>query len=125
MLMAATDPKPVGAVGDQFVIEMDREALGDMPLGKYTVTNIVTKFQPYELFEWTVAGSSMPPIGHLYGYRLKTGPDDSTVVTSYCDWSGVNEDWKQSGFFPVISGKTLRATLGILDRVVHSRSADG
>ena len=50
--------------------------------------------------------------------QLEPADDGSTVITSYCDWSGVNDDWKQSGFFPVISAATLRATLGILERGV-------
>lgn len=121
MLMAAQDANPLTQVGDEFTIDMDREALGDIPLGKYTVTNVVTKYQPFELFEWAVAGLGMPPIGHVYGYRLEPGEDGTTLVTSYCDWSGVNEDWKKSGFFPVIHATTLRATLGILERVVLSQ----
>lgn len=120
MLMASDTAQPVQAVGDEFVIQMDREALGDIPLGEYTVTNTVLTFKPNEVFEWTVAGLGMPPIGHVYGYRLEA-VDDATAVTSYCDWSGVPEDWKQSGFFPVIPSTTLRATLGILDRVVAAR----
>src|SRR4051812_19224827 len=118
MLMSAPDSKPVTTVGDEFLINMDREALGDMPLGKYTVTNIVTKYQPNELFEWTVAGLDMPPIGHVYGYQLEPADDGATLVTSYCDWSGISDDWRQSGFFPVTPAPALRAPLGILDRVV-------
>jgi hypothetical protein len=117
MLMAADpDAEPMHAVGDTFVIHMDREALGDIPLGKYSVTNTVTKYEVGRVFEWSVAGLGMPPVGHVYGYVL--APDGgSTTVTSYCDWSGINEDWKSSGFFPVISAATLRATLGILERL--------
>lgn len=36
MLMDA-DGEPVGAVGDSFVVHMDREALNDFPLGAYDV----------------------------------------------------------------------------------------
>jgi hypothetical protein len=37
-------------------------------------------------------------------------------VTSYCDWSAVDEQSK--GIFPVIPESALRATLGILARTV-------
>src|SRR5205807_2594100 len=37
MLMSA-DGELAGAVGDRFVVHMDREALNDYPLGKYDVT---------------------------------------------------------------------------------------
>jgi hypothetical protein len=62
----------------------------------------------------------VPRVGHLYGYRLEPGTDGTTTVTSYCDWSGVNDEWKQSGFFPVTKATTLRATLGILERLVRT-----
>jgi hypothetical protein len=120
MLMTADDAKPVSAVGEQFVIHMDREALGDMPLGTYDVVNVVTRFEPYTWFEWAVGGMGIDRIGHLYGYRLAPGAEGTTEVTSYCDWSGVSDEWKQSGFFPVIKSTTLRATLGILERVVRA-----
>ena len=121
MLMAAADATPVGKVGDSFEINMDREALGDIPLGHYTVTNTVTAYDAERHFQWSVAGLGMEAVGHLYGYELEPDGDGSTVVTSYCDWSGVPDDWKSSGFFPVIPATTLRATLGILERVVQSR----
>ena len=35
MLQAARGSKPVTAVGDEFELEMDREPLGDVPMGKY------------------------------------------------------------------------------------------
>jgi len=121
MLMAAPDAVPVRQVGDRFVINMDREALGDIPLGQYTVTNTVTAYEPERHFQWSVAGLGMDAIGHVYGYELEPDGEGATVVTSYCDWSGIPEDWKSSGFFPVIPAATLRATLGILERIVQSR----
>ncbi|MDT5144840.1 MAG: hypothetical protein QOI79_4207, partial [Mycobacterium sp.] len=42
MLQDADDP--VGAVGDSFVVHMDREALNDYPLGKYDVTVTIREF---------------------------------------------------------------------------------
>jgi hypothetical protein len=58
-----------------------------------------------------------PPIGHVYGYRLEPA-DRGTLVTSYYDWSGIDDNWRQAGIFPVISEGALRATLGILARTV-------
>jgi uncharacterized protein YndB with AHSA1/START domain len=118
MLMSAPDAKRLAKVGDSFVINMDREALGDFPMGKYTVTNIVTKYQPDALLEWTVSGTIQPPIGHVYGYQLEPADDGSTLVTSYYDWSGISDQWRESGIFPVIPATALRVTLGILERVV-------
>ncbi len=43
----------------------------------------------------------------------------AALVTSFYDWSGIDEKWREAGIFPVISEATLRATLGILDRTVR------
>ena len=41
-----------------------------------------------------------------------------TLVTSYHDWSAVEQSFKEAGIFPVIGEGALRATLGILARTV-------
>src|SRR5512141_742710 len=45
MLMSSTGG-PVAAVGDSFVVHMDREALNDVPLELYDVTVSITSFEP-------------------------------------------------------------------------------
>lgn len=117
MLMDATGGR-VGAVGDTFVVHMDREALNDYPLGKYDVTVTITTFEPDREIAWTILGAIRPPIGHIYGYRLELAGDGETLVTSYYDWSAIDEQWREAGVFPVISEGALRATLGILARTV-------
>ena len=119
MLMAATGD-PVSAVGDSFVVHMDREALNDYPLGEYDVTVSITTFVPDREIAWTILGQIKPPLGHVYGYRLEP-VDDGTLVTSYYDWSAIDPAWKDAGVFPVLSEGALRATLGILARTVARR----
>ena len=68
MLMDATG-EPVSAVGDTFVVHMDREALNDFPIGKYDVTVMIMKFEPDREIAWTIDGQT-PTIGHVYGYTL-------------------------------------------------------
>jgi hypothetical protein len=116
MLLDATGV-PVTAVGDQFVVHMDREALNDYPLGKYDVTVTITKFEPDREIEWTILGQIRPAIGHVYGYTLEPA-DDGTVVTSYYDWSDIDPVWRERNIFPIIPESALRATLGILHRTV-------
>jgi hypothetical protein len=116
MLMDATG-EPVHAVGDSFVVHMDRESLNDYPLGRYDVTVTITRFVPDEEIAWTILGVMRPPIGHVYGYRLEP-VDEGTLVTSYCDWSSIDPAYQDAGIFPVISEGALRATLGILARTV-------
>jgi hypothetical protein len=114
MLMDASGDV-VGQVGDSFVVHMDREALNDYPLGLYDVTVEIVTFERDREIAWTIR--SQRDIGHIYGYRLEP-IEEGTLVTSYYDWSGIKQDWKDAGIFPVIPESALRATLGILARTV-------
>ena len=116
MLMGATG-EPASAVGDSFVVHMDREALNDYPLGLYDVTVSITTFVQDREIAWTILGQIRPPIGHVYGYTLEP-TDGGTLVTSYYDWSSIDPVWKERAIFPVISEGALRATLGILARTI-------
>ena len=117
MLMDATGD-PVSALGDSFVVHMDREALNDYPLGHYDVTVRITAFEPDREIAWTVRGRIRPQVGHVYGYRLEPAGDAGSLVTSYYDWSSIHPHWREAGIFPVVSEAALRATLGILARTV-------
>ncbi|RAY14943.1 polyketide cyclase [Actinomadura craniellae] len=116
-MLQSAEGEPVRAVGDSFVVHMDREALNDMPLGKYDVTVLITKYEQDRLLEWTIRGRIRPQIKHLYGYRLEP-VEAGTRVVSYYDWSEIDEAYRDKGIFPVISETALRATLGILDRTL-------
>ncbi len=122
MLMDATGG-PVSAIGDTFVVHMDRESLNDYPMGRYDVTVTITEFVPDREIAWTILGQIRPQIGHVYGYQLQP-VEEGTLVTSYYDWSAIDPVWRDAGIFPVISETALRATLGILDRTV-ARSMPG
>lgn len=114
MLMAATGD-PVSAVGDTFVVHMDRDALRDFPLDLYDVTVGIVTFERDREIAWKLQGQT--EIGHVYGYTLEP-TEGGTLVTSYYDWSMIDQTWKDAGIFPVISESALRATLGILARTV-------
>ena len=117
MLMSANGD-PVAAVGDTFVVHMDREALNDYPLGKYDVTVSFTEFEQDRLIAWTIFGQLKPDIGHVYGYRLEP-TEGGTLVTSFYDWSNIDQHWRDANIFPIVSELALRSTLGILDRTVR------
>jgi hypothetical protein len=117
MLQSATGD-PVTAVGDSFVIHMDREALNDYPeMGEYDVTVTITKLVPDREIAWTILGQIRPQIGHVYGYTIEP-TEGGALVTSYYDWSDIDAAWKDAAIFPVIPESALRATLGILARTV-------
>jgi hypothetical protein len=118
MLMSA-DGDPVSAVGDSFVVHMDREALNDYPMGLYDVTVTISKFELDREIAWTILGQICPQIGHVYGYRLEP-VEGGTLTTSYYDWSEIDPVWREAGIFPVISEGAIRATLGILARTVQN-----
>jgi hypothetical protein len=121
MLQSSTG-EPAKAVGDEFVIHMDRESLNDYPLGKYDVTVSIVKFDQDREIAWTILGQIRPAIGHVYGYTLEPG-EGGTLVTSYYDWSEIDEQWREANIFPVIPESALRATLGILARTVEQHDA--
>src|SRR3954449_3767796 len=112
MLMSATG-EPVTSVGDTFVVHMDREALNDYPLGLYDVTVRIVTFEADHEIAWTIEGQLN--LGHIYGYKLEA-IDGGTLVTSYYDWSSIDQNWRDAAIFPVIPESALRATLGILAR---------
>ncbi len=118
MLMSA-DGEPAQAVGDRFVVHMDRDSLRDFDLGEYDVTVVIETYDADREIAWSIDGTMQPPIGHIYGYRLEP-IDGGTLVTSYYDWSNIHESYEAmaEAIFPVISETNLRATLGILARTV-------
>jgi len=118
MLMSA-EGDPASAVGDRFVVHMDRDSLRDFDLGEYDVIVIMSVFEQDREIAWTIDGKMQPPIGHVYGYRLEP-IEGGTLVTSYYDWSDVHEAYAElvDTIFPVISEKNLMGTLGILARTV-------
>jgi Polyketide cyclase / dehydrase and lipid transport len=120
-MLQSAEGRPVTAVGDSFVVHMDRESLNDYPeLGRYDVTVRIATFEPDREIAWTIQGNIRPPIGHIYGYGLEP-TDGGTLVTSYYDWSNIDQKWRDANIFPVISEGALRATLGILARTVKAQ----
>ena len=113
--------EPAKAVGDEFVIHMDREALGDVPMGKYDVTVTITGYEQDRFVTWEVSGEGFPSIGHYYGYRLEPNDDGTTTVTSIYDWSAVDEGIRS--YWPVVPLSALKATLGILERTVRTAAS--
>ena len=117
MLMWA-EGQPASQSGDTFVVHMDRDSLRDVPLELYDVTVAFTRYEQDRVIEWTILTDFLdPPLGHVYGYELEP-TDDGTKVTSYYDWSALDDAYRGRIGFPIISETALRATLGILARTV-------
>lgn len=120
-MLQSCDGVPARAEGDTFTIHMDREALGDLPMGKYDVTVTITGYEQDRFITWEVSGEGFPSIGHYYGYRLEP-VEGGTLVTSIYDWSNVSDQWKSTGMWPIIPESALKATLGILERTVRTNA---
>jgi hypothetical protein len=118
-MLVKTEATPLRAVGDIFDMDMDREPLGDLPMGKYTVRNTVTVFVPDSRFEWNIGGVDQPPFGHVYGYELQEAGSGQTDVTHYCDWTGVRAGSIRDRF-PIVPVHMLEKSLENLDRIVTS-----
>jgi uncharacterized protein YndB with AHSA1/START domain len=116
-MLVATDARPLRAVGDTFDMDMDREPLGDLPMGKYRVRNTVTSIVPDTALEWNVGGVDQPPFGHVYGYELRAAGPASTEVTLYCDWTGVRSGSIRDRF-PIVPVHMLEKSLENLERIV-------
>lgn len=123
-MLMSSEGAPVTQVGDTFLVHMDREALHDVPLGQYTVSIRITAFVKDREIAWTIEHPLIdPPMGYVYGYALEP-VESGTLVTSYYDWSNVPEVHRTRINFPVIPEASLRATLGILARVVNRANAN-
>ena len=122
MLVAAPDSRRLVAAGDSFEMDMDREPLGDVPLGKYRVVNTVTRIVNDKQLEWNVAWPGSPPFGHVYGYLLEAVGSNSTQVSSYCDWSGISDEWRGHLRFPVVPESMLERSLENLEDLLKART---
>ena len=118
-MLMSSEGAPVTQVDDTFLVHMDREALNDVPLGKYSVSIRITAFVKDREIAWTIEHPMIdPPMGYVYGYVLEP-VEEGTLVTSYYDWSNVHEAHRTRINFPVIPEASLRATLGILARTLN------
>jgi hypothetical protein len=121
MLVAAGTDEVLRAVGDAFEMDMDREPIGDLPLGRYRVRNTVTRIEPDTVLEWSVAANGRSPWGHVWGYTLVPVGERATDVTSYCDWSEVPERRRSASRWPVVPIESMAASLAKLDAIATAR----
>jgi hypothetical protein len=109
MLQAAPNSRRLAAVGDTFEMEMDREPLGDLPMGKYKALNTVTRIVPDTLLEWNVGSKERGAYGHVYGWEIAALSSDETEVTNYCDWTDTPE--KARDRFPIVPQSMMEKTV--------------
>ena len=125
MLEAAPDARPLTEVGQTFDMHMDRTPLNDIPgLVKYSVRNVVTRVEPDTLIEWTLGPVGADPYGHLYGWHLDAVGPDETIVTNYCDWSGITAELRaRRPDWPIVPVAMLERSVANLDALLTGEGA--
>lgn len=120
-LVSAPSNERLTKVGDTFLMDMDREPLGDIAgMGKYQVENEVVAIEHDRLLEWTVGMAGRPRVGHVYGIRLTPLDTSLTRVENYVDWSGVAEKYRERVQWPVVPGHMMEASLARLEAAILS-----
>lgn len=120
-MLQSAEGDTITAVGDEFVVQMDRESLNDFPeMGKYEVTVTITDFEKDAHIAWTVSREGQVPIEHRYGYRVEPS-EVGASVRSYYDWSQIPAIYRDMGIFPILPESVLRASLGLLARAVERK----
>lgn len=114
MLEAAPGSQRLVAPGDTFVMDMDRESLGDQPMGKYKSVNTVTRIVPDELLEWNVGLPERGPFGHVYGWEITAISPSETEITNYCAWPDIPPFAREH--FPIVP-------LAMLEKSVENLAA--
>ncbi|CAB4896281.1 MAG: polyketide cyclase [Actinobacteria bacterium] len=120
-LVSAPENHQLNAVGDLFLMDMDRESLGDIPeMGKYQVENEVTAIEANRVLEWTVGVVGRPKFGHIYGIRLTPLDSSLTLVENYMDWSGVPEKLRTRVSWPIVTTDMMQESLSRLEAAILS-----
>jgi uncharacterized protein YndB with AHSA1/START domain len=120
MLQAAPGAKRLEKPGDTFEMDMDREPLGDVPMGRYKALNTVTRIIPDALLEWNVGSSDRGPYGHVYGWEIIAVSPGKTEITNYYEWPNVPE--KAREHFPIVPLAMLEKSVENLAALVSRES---
>ncbi|EYT56817.1 polyketide cyclase [Leucobacter sp. UCD-THU] len=114
--MVRSDEKSqrIQGVGDVFVMNMHRDAMGD-----YQMHNHVTAYDENKMVGWQPAQARNPdePDGWEWLYELEAIDSGSTRVTLTYDWSRVT-DPQLVPIFPAVSEEQLEESLNLLAAAV-------
>jgi hypothetical protein len=119
MLQAAPDARRLEAPGDTFELDMDREPLGDVDMGKYVSVNTVTRIEPDSLLEWSVGLPGHGPFGHVYGWQITEVSPTETEITNYCAWPDIPEYARPH--FPIVPLSMLEKSVDNLAALLTSQ----
>jgi uncharacterized protein YndB with AHSA1/START domain len=114
MLRGAEADTKLARVGDEFVIDMNNQVLGD-----YKIKNTVVAYEENRTIGWAPALhpeggyadklGDMKPGGHTYTWYLEPA-GSGTKVTQVYDWSGVADE-QFKGFCPMLTAEQLTESI--------------
>ncbi|GAA4861708.1 SRPBCC family protein [Actinomycetospora straminea] len=114
MLQGVEGNATVSGVGDQFVMNMRNDALGD-----YQMLNTVTAYEQDREIAWspqlhpldgyTDKLGDVQAKGHVWRWRLEPSGTGTEVTQTY-DWSAVRDD-QFKGFFPMVTEEQMGRTI--------------
>ena len=121
-MLRGTDTSQISGVGDEFVMKMNNDLLGD-----YEIKNRVTSYEQDQKIGWA---PSLHPIdgytdklgdvkvtGHTYTWHLEPA-GSGTKVTQVYDWSGVTDE----GFKPLLPLLTEQQLSDSIDKAGRAAS---
>lgn len=104
-LRQAEASRPVGAVGDTFVMAAHDDETGD-----YQIECHVVAFTENRVIAWAPGRPGQRPAGHRFTWKLTPTDADHTEVTQTYDWKAVT-DPAQVPRLPAVSADELDASL--------------
>jgi Activator of Hsp90 ATPase homolog 1-like protein len=109
---------PVTGIGDEFVMNMNQEGLGD-----YQMRSEVVDFEPNRRIVWAPAlhppGAlrdklgDIDPSGYVWSWELEPTATGGTRLTLTYDWNGVR-DARALPLFPRVSEEQMAASIALI-----------
>jgi uncharacterized protein YndB with AHSA1/START domain len=106
---------PVAGIGDEFVMNMNQDGLGD-----YQMRNEIVDLEPNRRIVWAPAPyppdalrdkfGGLDPSGHIWSWELEPTAAGGTKITHTYDWSGVR-DARALPLFPRVTEEQMTASI--------------
>jgi uncharacterized protein YndB with AHSA1/START domain len=114
----ASGRSPISGIGDEFVMNMNQDGLGD-----YQMRSEVVDFEPNRRIIWAPAPhppgalrdriGDIDPSGYVWSWELEPTASGGTRVTHTYDWTGVR-DPKALPLFPRVTEEQLAASISLI-----------
>jgi hypothetical protein len=114
----AIDTEPITGVGQMFAVNMFLEQAG----GHYVMHNLVTEFDQDKTIAWLpgqlTEDGEHGPGGWWWRYDLSPSGSGTEVTLTY-DWSGTEQDFRDTIGVPVFERDFIEQSLAALERAVR------